>query len=466
MKSRTRGVFHGFLNLWFALFLGLTLPPSLNAQERTKESLPPAAPADRETLEMLSGYLSQAAQNNPELQSAFYRWKAALERIPQVTALPDPEFTFEYFIRSSAGSRPDKYALMQKFPWFGTLDLKGEMATQEAYAMKAEYDALRLKIFFAVKEAFFELAYLSQAIRISKEEIELLKYMEGIARARYTSGAAPYSDVIRTQVQLGKLENELRTLEDMRKPLTARLASALDLPRETPFPMPPAVPVMVISLEDEEIFRQLPEFNPEIKKFEYLEARERAGMDLARKQYFPEFSLGLEYENAVEDARMEGTPGSNVTEPIRAVFSVSIPFWWERRQAGVREAEANRTAAEKGNRTTQQKLVSDLQMALYKYRDSLRKIDLYQNTLLPKAQEALKVTMEGFQTGMQSSLDLIEAQKVLLEFELSYLRALADQAQRFAELEMLLGKEIPCQVHGAPWLGHGAPKGQSPQEMK
>jgi outer membrane protein TolC len=344
---------------------------------------------------------------------------------------------------------------MQKFPWFGTLGLKGEIAGQEANSLKAEYDALLVKASFEVKETFYELAFLAHAIEISRQETELLTYLESLARTRYAAGAALYDDVIRTQVQLGKQENALRTLEDLRNPIMARLASILNLPEGTRFPMPPSVPVMVIGLSDEEILQQFPDSNPEIKRYQFLEAMEKASLDLSRKQYYPEFNLGIEYENAMGESGFEGMQGANSTDPVRAVVSVNIPFWWERRNAGVREAEAKRLAAQKGNEATRRKLASDIQMALYKYRDALRKIDLYQNTLIPKAEEALEVTLEAFQTGVRSSLDLIASHQTLLEFEIFYIRALADQAQRFAELEMLLGKEIPCEIHGVVLPKHG-----------
>lgn len=436
---------------FLAVFLltAILFTPSVYVQGAAKAVSPTASDSEHEALKMLSEYLIQAASQNPELESAFYRWKAATERIPQEKTLPDPDFTFEYFLRSSAGARPDKYGLMQKFPWFGVLDLKGEIAGQEANAAKAEYDALRLRVFFEVKEAFYEYAYLSNAIQVSSQEIELLRFLESVVSARYSAGATSYDDVIRTQVQLGKQEDTLRSFEDMRKPLMARLASILNLAEGTHLPMPPVVPVMVMSLSDKEILAQFPDSSPEIKKYEHLKALEKAGVDLSKKQYYPEFSLGLEYENAMGDAGLEGMPGSNTTEPLRAVVSINIPFWWERRKAGVREAEAKRFSAELEHRAARQKVTSEIHMALFKYRDAMRKIDLYLNTLVPKAEEALEVTLEAFQTGVRSSMDLIDAQQTLLEFELASIRSLADQALAFARLEMLLGKEIPCEIHGA-----------------
>ena len=405
---------------------------------------------DHEALAVLSEYLTQAALKNPELEAAFHSWKAALEKVPQVKALPDPRFTFGYFIRSietRTGPQRARLGIAQTFPWFGKLDLKGDVAMQEANAIKAQYDAIKLKIFNSVKNAFYEYAYLAKAVEISRENIELLRYLEGVVRARYSAGATPYSDVIKTQVELEKLEDRLNTLEDLRKPIMARLNAAMNMPVDSELPWPADVPVMLISLTDKELFEQLPENNPQVKRYEYLEAKAKAGTELARKEFFPDFTLGLE-TIATDPAQGPMMVEDSGEDPVIASVSINIPLWGSKRRAAVQEFEAERLSAVKGNEATRQSLLSDMQLALYKYRDAQRKIDLYHNTLIPKADQSLSVTLEAFQAGIRSSLDLIDAEKTLLEFELSYIRALADQAQRVAELEMLLGKEIPCKIHG------------------
>jgi outer membrane protein TolC len=401
-------------------------------------------------LETLSEYLTQAALSNEALKAAFYRWRAALEKVPQVRSLPDPSFTFAYFIRSvetRTGPQQASFKLAQTFPWFGKLDLKGDIATQEASAVKAEYDALKLKIFFDVKNVYFEYGYLAKAVEIKRENIELLRYLESVARARYSAGATPYADVIRTQVELEKLEDRLKTLVDLRMPIMAKLIAAMNMPADSVLPWPTDVPVMVIGITDDELFKQLPEHNPRIKRFEYLEAKEQAGIELAQKDYYPDFTLGLQ-TIATGDAVIPEISDSG-EDPIIASVSINLPVWWDKRRAAVSEAHSRRLSAKTGNQAVQDTLRADMQLALYKYRDAQRKIDLYQNTLIPKAEQSLAVTLEAFQAGIRSSLDLIDAEKTLLEFELAYVRALADQAQSFALLEMLLGKEIPCKIHGS-----------------
>ena len=416
------------------------------------------AAEENESLKMLSGYLAEAALQNPELESAFYRWKAALEKAPQVKVPPDPRFTFAYYIESvetRVGPQRARLALTQTLPWFGVLDLKEDIALQEANAAKAQYDALKLKIFYDVKNVFYEYAFLAQAIEITSQDTELIKYLESVARARYRAGATPYADVVRTQVQLGRLEDRLNTLRDLRKPIAAKLASVLNQPTSRDFPWPPSVPVMLVSKSDEELVQDLLKNNPQLKRYEYLEAREKSGTRLAQKDYFPEFTFGV--ETIITDQALVRTTPDSGKDPVIASVTLNIPFWWEKRRAAVREGEAKEQSAERGGVATKQALLSDVQLALYKYRDAQRKIDLYQNTLIPKAEESLAVTLEAFQAGTRSSLDLIDAEKNLLEFELSYIRAVADQAQKLAELEMLVGVDIPCTIHGVVFPKHVLP---------
>ncbi len=401
-----------------------------------------------ETPSILSQYLVQAALNNPELEAAFQRWKAALEKIPQVKALPDPRFTFSYFVRSietKTGPQRAKLGIAQTFPWFGKLALKGDMAMQDANAIKAEYDTIKLRIFYQVKSTYYEYAYLARAIVIAREDVELLTFLEGIARTRYAAGKTPYTDLMKIQIERDKLKDRLKTLEDLKRPIVAKLLATMNLPVGTKLPLPQGIPIMVTSLTDKELLEELPKHNPRIKRYVYLEAREKAGIGLAKKDFYPDLTLGV--QTIITDPASNRMINDRGEDPIIASFSFNLPIWWNKQRAAVRQAHARRLSAKKKNISIKQNLLSDMQLALFNYRDARRRINLYKNTLIPRAKQALEVTLKAFQSGIRSSLDLIDAEKTLLEFDLSYTRALADQAQRFAELEMILGKKIPCTIY-------------------
>lgn len=392
----------------------------------------------------LEDYLQYARENNPGLQAARSRWEAARERVPQVTSLPDPRFTYRYFIESvetRVGPQRQGLGLAQMFPWFGKLSLRGKMAVEAANAVWRRYEAEELKLRYRVRHAYYEYYYLARAVVVVERTRNLMRYLEEVARTRYRVAAAEHSDVIRAQVELGKLEDRLRSLKDLRGPVAARLNAALNRPVNAPLPWPEEIREDDVDAVDEQLLDWLHATSPELAALEHEIGRESHGIALARKDFYPDVTLGLDYI-ATGSARMSGVSDSG-KDPIVAMVSVNLPIWRDRYRAGEREARARHRAAQRVRAERENALGSELKMVLYGFRDAERKIDLYRDTLVPKAHQSLRATETAFRAGTAGFLDLVDAERILLEFELSYERALADRAQRLAELNMLVGREIP-----------------------
>ncbi|MDD5134803.1 MAG: TolC family protein [Phycisphaerae bacterium] len=391
----------------------------------------------------LPDYLAYAALNNPGLEAAFNRWKAALDRVPQVKALPDPRFTYRYFIEeveTRVGPQRQGFEISQLFPWFGKLELRGDIAGQAANAARQRYEAAKLKLFFEVKDAYYEYYYLTKSIAITKENIDLVRHLESVAQSRYKAAAGTHPDVIRAQVEMGKLEDRYRTQLDLQQPIVARLNAALNRPVDANIPWPTEIQFNDIAIIDQELLARLVVENPELKALDFEITQNKKNIELAKKEYYPDFTLGLGIIDTGD--AIAGNPRDNGKDPVIAMVSVNIPLWHEKYSAGVREARSRYLAA-RGERTEKiNSLSSTLKMALYRFRDAERKIDLYRDALLPKAEESLKVTESGFRTATATFTDLIDAQRILLEFALSYERALADRSQSLAKLEMLVGQQI------------------------
>ncbi len=103
--------------------------------------------------------LQFAALRNPAVEAAFNRWKAAAERIPQAGALPDPRFTFGHFFESvetRVGPQNQRFGLSQAFPWFGTLGLKSDVATQNALIAEQQFAAAQNRLYASVTKAYAE----------------------------------------------------------------------------------------------------------------------------------------------------------------------------------------------------------------------------------------------------------------------------------------------------------------------
>jgi outer membrane protein TolC len=393
----------------------------------------------------LSDYLAYAALGNPGLRSAFERFKAALEKVPQARALPDPRLNFGYFIReveTRVGPQEAKIGLSQMFPWAGKRRTRAEAAMRAGEAALARYEALKLKLFYRVKQVYWKYWYLSRAVAITEENLRLLTRLESVARQKYAAGTAPHSAVIKAQVEMGKLEDRLKTLGDFRSPTSARLSATLGRTSEAVLPWPSTPPAEgAVDVSYERLMARLKARNPELRAADAMIARGEAAVKLAQLDRRPDVMAGLDYVFTT-DATM-GSPSDSGKDPIVAMFSITLPFLNKAKyRAAEREAELLLDAAEGDRADKVNDLSAALQVALYDFRDSERKIDLYRDTLLPKARQALEVARQGFEAGRTDFLDLIDAERTLLEFDLSYAKAQTDQVVSLARTEMLVGGEV------------------------
>jgi len=290
----------------------------------------------------LSDYLGYAALNNAELKSKFEQWKAALEQIPQAKALDDPKFTYSYFIEeveTRVGPQRSKIGIMQTFPWFGEIEARTDVASAKAKAAKQEYEATKLKLFWQVKDAFYEFAYLAIAIDIAKENLELLQHFEEIARIKYKTAMAAHPDIIRAQVELAKLEDILKSLEELREPTVARLNSVLNRPADAQLIWPKKETLREVRIERQYVIKALIKSNPELAELNWQVEAAKAKVELAKKKFYPDIGVGIDWIQT-DNAASSGVRDSG-KDPVVLMFSMNIPLWRDSYKAAERQAKAN-----------------------------------------------------------------------------------------------------------------------------
>ena len=405
-----------------------------------------SAPADP-----LPEYLKIAAENNGELRAAFAKWRAAALEAPQVSALPDPKFTFGVYIvpvETRVGPQRLRYELSQQFPWYGKLGAKKDIALRESDVLKAKADSIKTRIFRDVKVAYYELIYLYRAIEITSERIDLLDFLESTIRTRYAAGNALYADLLRAQVELDSSRNRKASLEDLRTPLTARLNAIMGRDVDEPVCLASALAEYKLEVAEKELRDLLKQKNPELLGFDQQAASATAQIALAKKNYYPDVTLSV--ASIKTDRARSGDPTQNGQDPVIATVGINLPIWLDSRDAAVEEGREKRIAAFKGKKGRKDILMADLELALFKYRDEIRQIALYQDSLLPKAEQTVEVTMKSYQSGEVDLQEFIGAETAYFDLYLAYTRALANQAQRIAQLEQLVGQELPVTQLSTP----------------
>jgi cobalt-zinc-cadmium efflux system outer membrane protein len=400
-------------------------------------------PGDANSLVNLQDYLRYAADNNAGLKAAEEQWKAAIEQIPQAESLPDPKFTYGYFIdevETRVGPQRQKFGIMQVFPWFGKIEVRTDVAEASRTAARKRYEAAKLKLFFEVKEAFYEYVYLASAVEIARENLKLIEHFEEIARIKYMAAAAGHPDVIRAQVELAKLEDHLEALEDLRRPVVARLNAVLNRPTAAGLDWPKKQEFQQVHLDRSQMIEMLKDRNPELAGLDWEVEAAKKRVELAKKKFYPDIGVGVDWIQT-DGAISSGVSGSG-EDPVMLMFSMNLPLWRDSYKAAERQAKANVRKITQQKIDTENNILAKAVQVLYNFEDSTRKTHLYGDILVSKAKELVQASETAYKAGTVDFLSLIDAQQMLLRYQLAYERAATDNQQKLAELEMLVAMEL------------------------
>ena len=138
----------------------------------------------------LSAYLEIAAKNNPNVIQKFYEYQAALQKVPQVGSLADPELSIGYFLKPMeqiGGSQVADFRLMQMFPWVGTLKAAKDEMSMMAKAKYESFRQAKSTVFYNVEITWYELYKNEKEIQITTKNIEILKMIEQLALVKFKS---------------------------------------------------------------------------------------------------------------------------------------------------------------------------------------------------------------------------------------------------------------------------------------
>jgi cobalt-zinc-cadmium efflux system outer membrane protein len=196
-----------------------------------------------------------------------------------------------------------------------------------------------------------------------------------------------------------------------------------------------------LSIDEQQILASSRQNNPGLKSLASQVDMQRHSQRLAGKQGRPDFSLGASWIITGEALNPQ-TPDSG-KDPILAQVAISLPLWRGRYSATNRDAAARLRAVSFEQVDYQQQLEANVKQQTFALRDAQRRVRLYRDTLVPKGNQSLRATSTAFQSGRVEFLSLIDALRVLLEFELNLERARAEQLTTRGELEMLMGTSLP-----------------------
>ncbi len=389
----------------------------------------------------LNNYLSFALQNNFGLRAEFDRWLSSMYAIPRVRSHPDPKINFTYLlvpIETRTGAQIAQFGLSQIFPWFNNLELQGKIAAKKAEVNWQKLQTKRLEIIRQTTAEYYKYAYLRKSIEINEQSLQLLKQLEPVIQRSIQAGSAQ-AHLLRLQIEIAKQQDKLDTLIASRKTISTNLKSLLNCNDQGTLPWSFMNEVQTITLDKKSLVDLVLENNPQLKSLREKILLNATATNLAEESDKPNIGVGL---NRFETKRSNNPTSGSGRDPLALMFSLTIPIDREKYVAAEKEAQAALRAshADLGQRFNE--LNASLEILLFTHNNTIRKISLYKNTLIPRAKQNWHLSLVVYKSGKLSVLDLIDSQRTLLKFEDQLWLQQSNYLINTAALEAICGGKI------------------------
>lgn len=411
-----------------------TAAAEAGARRPADAPLPPAAG--------LEDYVRIALRDNPTIRRAIRQVQALGYRVPQVTSLDDPMINLipptGDMIQTAGGMMDGAGGVSQKIPFPGKLTARGRIAEQ---AVRMALDALadaRITSVAQVQKAYYSYYLAEVSIEITRQSQGLLGQIRDVAAARYKTGTATQQDVLRAEVQLYDLTNELITLEQQRATAQAQLNTAMNRAVDAALPPPQSFELAQVDWTLPEAMARAAESNPRLARVREQITRDLEAIKLAHLNYFPDVTAGFAY-TFIGSGISPVAAGSDVWD---LAFGLNVPIWWQRLRAGVLEGNAQALASVEEYAELRNLVFFQLQDTLVKIDTQYRRAILFRDLIVPRAWQTVEVSTSAYQAGALEFTALFDNWRNWLNFSLAYHRSLAELEQRFADLQQLIGIRV------------------------
>ena len=446
----------------------------------------------------LTNYLEIAAKNNPVVLQKFAEYEAALQKVPQVGGLPDPELSMGIFLKPMelvGGNQVADIRLMQMLPWFGVLkNAKDEMSLMAQAKFESFRDA-KLQVFYELQQTWYELYKVHAAIRVSEKNLEILKTLERLSMVKFKAasngagntsapagamqsgtsqnvpsnssgmgsmggnsatntanssggvsatmqnnpmgqqGGSGLADLYRIQMETGELANSIASQQNQLVTITARFNSYLNRPALMPVALPDTLVPVVLNIPLSGVTDSIIANNPMLEMLRLEEKSLEARKEMVTRMGYPMVGLGLNYSLISKNPM--STSEMNGGDMIMPMVTVTLPVYRKKYRAMQTEADLMRTATLQGIQATSNALQNEYYAALQNLRDAERRTELYASQL-SLANQSLNILMRSFSASGAGLTDLLRVRQQTLDYELRKIEAVADYNTAVSRLQRLM----------------------------
>ena len=389
----------------------------------------------------LNVLIEEAKKNDPAIRVAESAARAATFAAPQVSTLPDPQFTLQQFSvgspRPFAGYTNSDFAYIglgasQRFPYPGKLKLRGAVADRDADAVKAHVEVVLQDEIETLKTTYFHLAYLQQTLGILQQNAALLQQIEQQAEAHYSTGQGNQRDVLKAQLERTKILREISMHHQRVGEDQAVLKRILRRSQDSRDIIPEPLSATFLRYTASDLLDKVKGQNPNVQEDTAMIQRSQTAVELAQKEFRPDFEVSYVYENTDRKFR----------DYYMLSFSVNFPRR-KPRQAALAQAQVNVERARQEQDAQVQAVLGEVQKQYVRIKASEEQLLIYRDGLIPQAQATIQAGLTAYESSRIDFESLFSSYIDVLNLNLEYQQTLLDHETALAHIERLSGVTLP-----------------------
>ncbi len=388
----------------------------------------------------LRSLITELERNNPDIGAARRRYEAASKRPSQVGTLPEPRIQIVNFgvghpisVLNDSNFAYQAIGASQEIPFPGKLALASEEARREAQSEFETYRGVGLDAIARLKVGYYEWFYLSKSVDILGKNRDLLERFEKIARARYAVGKGLQQDVLKAQVDVSGVVQQIELLKQRQASAEALIESLLGRRQTASLGIPAEVKRSTFDMDLTGLLKAVDQNSPRIRAQQHMVDSRAVGIERAAKEYRPDFNFNFQWQHT----------GSRFPDYYMVMAEVKLPvYFWRKQRYGSEEAQARFQAARQEYRSSVQEAEFTAKDQYLVAKTSERLLALYESGVIPQASLSVESNVAGYEVGHIDFLTLTNSLMSLLTFEMQYYEELAKHEQALARLEPLIGRQL------------------------
>lgn len=391
--------------------------------------------ASAQSIEELSELLSE---KNPSLEALKQQYLAMEEQAPQLSQLPQPEVGVGAFVapvETRLGAQRARFSVSQMFPWFGTLESKAQLAQARALVEKERIGDLSLALIFKLKTAYFQLYEIRQTQSILQRKSSLLDRLRQLALNQIESGSGSAADVLRVELQLQALEQEVRILKNRERQPQATINHLLKRSLSDPINTPDTLGFAALKIRPDSLRTALLAKHPRLIGLAQKQAVAQQALRVNKLEGKPSFGVGADY--ILLSQRTDADPSQNGRDILQVSAKVSVPLYRKKYEAKEREEKLKIEALNYEKEAVIQDFLNGIDQAVTAHEEAVLRLSLYQQQI-ETTRTASRFTQATYSNSGSRFDELLQLEQDLIQYDLQILKAIVNSHLAKASIERYL----------------------------